>query len=97
MPPEFALLDVGEAELPVLVRLVDAGEEPLALLLLGQMQEELDDPRAVAVEMPFQIHDGAVSVVPDLLSSRSVPGRSFAAQDLADARGRSALPRNRSG
>ena len=49
--PEFSLLDVRHAEFPVLFRFVDAVEEPLALLLLGKMQEELDDPGAVAVQM----------------------------------------------
>ena len=29
------------------------------------MQEELDDPGAVAVEVPLQVDDGAIPVVPD--------------------------------
>src|ERR1700683_3584859 len=49
--PEFAFLDIGQAELPILVRIVDAGEETLALLVLGEMEEEFDDSCAVAGEM----------------------------------------------
>jgi hypothetical protein len=41
------------AEFPVLVRVVDALEEALALLVLRQVQEELDDARAVAVQVVF--------------------------------------------
>src|SRR5205085_99483 len=46
--PVLALFDVGERKLPVLVRIVDAREEALALLFLRQVQKKLDDARAVA-------------------------------------------------
>ena len=55
--PEFAFLDIGRAELPVLVWLVDAGKEALALLILREMEEEFDNASPVGVEMSFQIRD----------------------------------------
>src|SRR5512147_2492401 len=55
--PELALFEVGAAEFPVLVGVVDAREEPLALLLLRQVQEELDDAGAVAVEVALEAGD----------------------------------------
>ena len=64
MLPEFAFFDIGGAEFPVLFRLVDAGEETLALLLLREMKEEFDDAGAVGVEMPFQIRDRPIAIVP---------------------------------
>jgi hypothetical protein len=47
--PEFPLLDVGLAEPPVFLGPVDAIEKALALFFLGKVQEECDDPRAVAI------------------------------------------------
>ena len=41
--PVRALLGVVGAELPVLLRLVDPGQEPTPLLLLAQVEEQLDD------------------------------------------------------
>jgi len=50
---EFPLLDVSEAEFPVLFRLVDALQKTLSLLFLRE--EEVDnDARSVAVEVSFQ-------------------------------------------
>ena len=58
MVPEFALLNVGKAELPVLFLLIDAFEKALSLLLLREVQEELDDAGSIAVEVSFQIDNG---------------------------------------
>src|SRR5918994_2355659 len=44
--PEGPLVDVAGVELPVLGRVVEPGQQPLALLLLGDVQEHLDDPDA---------------------------------------------------
>src|SRR4029077_13569868 len=41
-----------------------------------------DDPRAVAVQMAFQIQDGAISVMPDLAQVRPRIRQAFAAQDF---------------
>ncbi len=55
--PEFPLLDVRQAEFPVLLRLVNAGQKALSLLVLREVQVELDDPGSIAVEMSLQILD----------------------------------------
>src|SRR6202790_4434825 len=80
--PEFALLDVREAEFPVLFRPIDAVDEPLALLFLGKVQEELYDPRAVAVQVPLQISDGTIALMPDGLLVAPLVGQAFGAEDL---------------
>jgi hypothetical protein len=41
MFPVFPLVDVGEAEFPVLVRLVDALEEALSLFVLRQVGSKI--------------------------------------------------------
>jgi len=61
--PELALPDVCGAELPVLPRVVDALDEALALLLLRQLQEELDDACAVEVLVVLEIDDGTVAAL----------------------------------
>ena len=80
--PVLALLDVGEAEFPVLFRLVDAREKALALLLLGEVEEEFDDAGAVGVQMPLQTLDRAVTLAPEGLVVVRRFGERFAAQDL---------------
>ena len=37
-----SFFDITDAEFPILVRLVDAGEETFALLVIGKMEKELD-------------------------------------------------------
>ena len=51
--PVLPLLDVVETELPVFFRLLQALEKALALFLPGEVQEELDDARSVAVQVRF--------------------------------------------
>ena len=75
-------MNVSEAELPVLVRLIDAGEEPLSLLLLGKMEEYLDDLRAVKVEVPLHIHDGAVALLPHVFLVAQLFRKSLVAENL---------------
>src|SRR5688572_13058333 len=52
--PELALGNVAFRELPALGGLLDARQEALALLLLRNMQEELQDQRATARQMAFK-------------------------------------------
>lgn len=61
--PELALFDVGCAEYPVLVRLVDASEKALALFLFREMQEVLHDARIVAMEMAIEFSYGTIPAV----------------------------------
>ena len=51
VPPIFPLVNVREAELPVLVRLINTLEEALPLLVFREMEEDLYDPGSIAVEM----------------------------------------------
>src|ERR1700748_3299804 len=46
------------------------------------MQEELDDPRAAAMQMPLQIVDGAIAVMPALFQVFRGPCDAFRLQDL---------------
>ena len=96
MLPEFPLLDVGQAEFPVLFGLVDAREKALALLLLRKVEEEFDDARPVGVKMFLQIRDRTITVVPDPCRGAARPG-SPSLREFRDARERSGLPRNRIG
>ena len=65
MLPVLPLVNVRDAEFPVLVRLINALEESLSLLCFRQVQEEFDDPGAIAVEVVFQIHDGTIPLLPE--------------------------------
>jgi len=57
-------------------------KKALALLVFRHVEIEFDDPRAIAVQMLFQIHDRAKSVLPDgLLIKRSISD-SLAAKNL---------------
>ena len=82
MFPIFPLVNVGGAELPVLVRLIDAREESLSLLFERQMQKYLDDLRAVAMEMFLQIAMDSYLCSQMSFSSRNSSGKSLAAQKL---------------
>ena len=64
--PELALLEVAHRELPALGRVVVARLEPLALLVLVDGEEELDDRRAVVGEDPLEVVDLVVARRPDL-------------------------------
>src|SRR5579863_7522703 len=67
MLPEFPLLDICIAELPVLLRLVDARQKAFPLLLFREMEEELDDASAVNVKVFLKIHNRTIPIVPDFL------------------------------
>ena len=70
----LAALEVGQAELPVLLGLVDAVEEALALLLLREVQEELDDARAIAMEVVLVLDDGPIAPSPRRRSEQVAQG-----------------------
>src|ERR1019366_8489896 len=78
--PVFPLVNVGGAELPVLVRLIDARKETLSLLLVRKVQENLDDLRAVAMKMLLQIADGVIPLGPNIPLITQLFGQSLAAQ-----------------
>jgi hypothetical protein len=49
--PELSLLNVGEAEFPILVRLIDALKKAFSLLVFRQVEIEFDNPGAVEVQV----------------------------------------------
>src|ERR1039458_3118834 len=49
--PLLPLEDVGKAEFPVLLRLINALEESPALFLLRQVEEHFDGPRSIAMQV----------------------------------------------
>ena len=55
--PEFSLGNVSSAEFPIFFRFIDARQKALSLFLFGEVEEELDDPSSVVVEVPLQIQD----------------------------------------
>ena len=62
-----ALLDVALLKLPVLAGRVDAGEETLLLLLIGDVQEEFGDVDAVAVGVGLVVGDVLETVFEEAL------------------------------
>ncbi len=63
--PVLALLHVVHGELPVFVRAVDALQKALLLLLFRYVEEELQDHRAVEVQVALHLVDRAVAVLPE--------------------------------
>ena len=63
--PQFPLSDVSETEFPVLRRFINALEQALSLFVLRQVEEELDDPGAITMEMFLQVHDGTIPILPN--------------------------------
>jgi hypothetical protein len=62
--PALALLEVAGAELPILGGVVEAGPEALGLLLLGDVQEELEDGRALVRQHLLEVADVGVAGPP---------------------------------
>src|ERR1700722_3357507 len=65
--PVLSLVNIREAEFPVLVRLINAREKALALLVFRQVEEYFNNPGAVTVEMFLQVHDGTIALLPNAL------------------------------
>jgi hypothetical protein len=76
-----ALGHVVGGELPVLLGEVDAGQEAPALLLLGQVQEELDDDEPVVGEVALPVVDLLVAAAPDV-GAPHLRGQLLALQEL---------------
>ena len=75
-------MHVRQAELPVLVRLIDARKESLPLFLFGEVEKYLDDPGSIAMQMPLQIDDRAITPVPDGFLVAQFFRQSLAAKQL---------------
>ena len=79
--PVAALLDVRGRELPVVVGQVDAPQEADALLLLGEVEEQLHDGEPVVGEVALPVVDVAVALLPDVPPAR-LPGQLLVLEDL---------------
>src|SRR6266540_3089641 len=62
--PELPLLEVRRVELPVLGGVLQAGPQAAALLLLGDVQETLDDGDALGRELALEAVDLVVPLAP---------------------------------
>ena len=62
--PQLAVVEIAEAELPAFVGAVDAVLQPVALLLGGDVQEQLDDRRALVDEHLLELADVGVALAP---------------------------------
>jgi len=54
------------------------------LLVLGQVQEDLDDAGAVAVQVGLGVDDGLEAVAPEVARGEGLVGQLLAAQDLGE-------------
>src|SRR6266536_765351 len=72
--PAVAFLPVVGGELVGLLDVLFAGEQPLALLLLGDVQEELADDGAAVDQQPLEVVDLLVTLLPDLAGDELVVG-----------------------
>ena len=64
--------EIGGRELPVLVRIVDPRQEPPPLLVLGDVEEELENLGAVPVKVPLEGVDVLVALLPHPLALRRI-------------------------
>jgi hypothetical protein len=79
MLPVVPLVNVREAEFPVLVRLISAVKESLSLFVLRKVKEELEDPGAVRVETLLQLHGRTIPLAPDGLLVEQLSPKPLAA------------------
>ena len=82
MLPIFPFVNVSGAEFPILLRLINAFEKSLSLLVLRQVQEKFDDAGAVAVEVLLQIYDGLIPLLPNGFLVEQLFRKALAAENL---------------
>src|SRR5437879_11070323 len=73
--PQRALGDISHRKFPVLRRLVQPVEKPLALLLLRDVEEEFEDDRAIAREVALEPANILEPLAPDVFGYQ--PGRNL--------------------
>src|SRR5665648_335694 len=76
------LVNICKAELPVLLGRVDAITKAVRLLALRQMQEDLDSPGAVAMEMLLEVTDRAEPFIPEGLPVDQLTWEALVVKDL---------------
>ncbi len=70
--PRACVPRVSRRELPLLGGVVDSSLEPTALLLFGNVEEELDDRRAFVREEPLELKDVSIALLPPRLRDQVV-------------------------
>src|ERR1039458_10296104 len=80
--PELSLVNIREAEFPILSRVIDSFEESLSLFFARNVEEYLDGPCTVSIEMALQIHDGAIASLPNIFLIAQLFRKSLAAENL---------------
>src|SRR5580693_7035239 len=80
--PIVALRNISGRELPILFGCFDPLNEPPTLLVLREVQKKFDDPRAIASQVPLQIHDGTVTIAPNTALIRELLGQILGAEDF---------------
>src|SRR5262249_12036145 len=80
--PQAPLSHIRSAELPVLAGIVQALQEALALLALRNVQKKFDGPRAVPMQMLFQVRNRTIAVLPEILVLSQLFRQSLGLQDL---------------
>ena len=66
--PQLALNNVAHGELPLLGGVIKAGEKPPALLILGDVEEELERDDTVTGEMQFEGANVFEALIPYILA-----------------------------
>jgi hypothetical protein len=80
--PVASFVNIGQAEFPVPVRVVEPFEQAFPLFVLRKMKKDFDDLRAVAVEVFFHIHDGTIPVLPNMFFVQQFVGNSLGTEQL---------------
>src|ERR1700733_12543336 len=75
-------MNIGETELPILIRLINSLQEPLSLFFLRKMKEDFDRARAVMKQVAFQVDDGAISVFPEGVGVKQLFRKPLTAENL---------------
>ena len=65
--PACAILEVVRVEFPVFSRIIESGLKALFLFLLGDIEENLHDGRALFCQHALEFHNMAVTRLPDFL------------------------------
>jgi hypothetical protein len=78
---DSVLVDIAHGEFPMLVGLIEAFQEPIALFLPRDIKEELDRHDAVARDVALERGDVLETLAPDILGYQSIwyllPGEEF--------------------
>jgi len=81
MVPIPSLVNVCKAELPVLFRFLNSFEKTFSLFVFRKVEEKLNNPRSIAIKVSLQIHDGAITVLPESFLAEQLLRQPLAAEN----------------